>query len=79
MTLKRDESDRLFAEAEKLIPGGVNSPVRAFRAVEGKPFFVKAAKGAEITDVDGNAFIDYVGTWGPAIIGHADDRVLLAL
>ena len=79
MTLKRDESDRLFAEAEKLIPGGVNSPVRAFRAVEGKPFFVKAAKGAEITDVDGNEFVDYVGTWGPAILGHAHPAIIQAI
>ncbi|HSY42703.1 MAG TPA: hypothetical protein VK811_02260, partial [Candidatus Acidoferrum sp.] len=59
------KSDKLFAEALKFIPGGVNSPVRAFRAVGGNPFFVNKAKGAHVWDVDGNKLIDYVGTWGP--------------
>jgi glutamate-1-semialdehyde 2,1-aminomutase len=64
-------SHSLFTRAQSLIPGGVNSPVRAFRAVGGEPFFVQRAEGARIWDVDGNEYIDYVGTWGPAILGHA--------
>jgi glutamate-1-semialdehyde 2,1-aminomutase len=64
-------SSELFRAARKRIPGGVNSPVRAFRNVEGEPFFVDRAQGAEIWDVDGNRYIDYVGSWGPAILGHA--------
>src|SRR5450432_1493982 len=67
----RNKSEKLFAEALKYIPGGVNSPVRAFRAVGGNPFFVNKASGARVWDVDGNELIDYVGTWGPAILGHA--------
>jgi len=69
--LSRSKSDELFEQALRWIPGGVNSPVRAFRAVGGKPFFVNRAEGASVFDVDGNAYIDYVGTWGPAIHGHA--------
>ena len=72
--MTRTKSKKLFAEALKFIPGGVNSPVRAFRAVGGQPFFVNKAKGAHIWDVDGNELIDYVGTWGPAILGHAHPR-----
>jgi glutamate-1-semialdehyde 2,1-aminomutase len=64
-------SQAAFAEARRFIPGGVNSPVRAFRGVGGEPFFVERAAGAHIWDVDGNELIDYVGTWGPAILGHA--------
>jgi glutamate-1-semialdehyde 2,1-aminomutase len=64
-------SEKLFEAAKKLIPGGVNSPVRAFRNVEGDPFFVRRAKGCRIEDVDGRSLIDYVCTWGPAILGHA--------
>ncbi len=64
-------SKKLFAKAKTLIPGGVNSPVRAFKNVDGDPFFVRRAKGSRITDVDGKTYIDYVGTWGPAILGHA--------
>jgi len=64
-------SSKLFALAKQYIPGGVNSPVRAFRNVGGEPFFVKRAKGCRIEDVDGRSLIDYVGTWGPAILGHA--------
>ena len=67
----RSRSEALFAEALKHIPGGVNSPVRGFRAVGGTPFFAASASGARVTDVDGNTYIDYVGTWGPAILGHA--------
>jgi glutamate-1-semialdehyde 2,1-aminomutase len=64
-------SSELFQRAQKRIPGGVNSPVRAFRNVRGEPFFVERAEGARIWDVDGNEYIDYVGSWGPAILGHA--------
>ena len=67
----RPRSHELFASARRRIPGGVNSPVRAFRGVGGEPFFVNHAEGARIRDVDGNEYIDYVGTWGPAILGHA--------
>jgi glutamate-1-semialdehyde 2,1-aminomutase len=76
---KRIKSEQLFAEALKYIPGGVNSPVRAFRAVGGQPFFVNRAKGAHVWDVDGNEYIDYVGTWGPAILGHAHPRIIRAV
>ena len=71
-------SEQLFAEALRYIPGGVNSPVRAFRAVGGQPFFVNKAKGCRIWDVDGNELIDYVGTWGPAIHGHANPKIIRA-
>lgn len=64
-------SSELFAEAEKVIPGGVNSPVRAFKAVGGTPIFVKSAKGAYLYDEDGNQLIDYINSWGPMILGHA--------
>lgn len=72
-------SKKLFAEALKFIPGGVNSPVRAFRAVGGSPFFVNQAKGARVWDVDGNELIDYVCTWGPAILGHAHPKIISAV
>jgi glutamate-1-semialdehyde 2,1-aminomutase len=77
--LSRSKSDQLFAEALKHIPGGVNSPVRAFRAVGGQPFFVNRAKGAHVWDIDGNQYIDYVGTWGPAILGHAHPKIIKAV
>ena len=64
-------SQKLFATAKGLIPGGVNSPVRAFRNVGGEPFFVRRAKGSRIEDVDGKTYIDYIGSWGPNILGHA--------
>lgn len=73
------KSQDLFAAAKKVIPGGVNSPVRAFRNVDGEPFFVDRAKGCRIWDVDGKELIDYVGTWGPAILGHAPQVVLDAV
>ena len=73
------KSEQLFAEALRYIPGGVNSPVRAFRAVGGQPFFVHKARGAHVFDVDGNDYIDYVGTWGPAILGHAYPAVIQAV
>ncbi len=72
-------SQKLFATAKQFIPGGVNSPVRAFRNVGGEPFFVRRAKAARIQDVDGRDLIDYVGTWGPAILGHAPQVVLEAV
>ncbi len=72
-------SHELFATALGLIPGGVNSPVRAFRAVGGEPFFAVRAQGARIWDVDGNEYIDYVGTWGPAIHGHAPAAIIEAI
>jgi glutamate-1-semialdehyde 2,1-aminomutase len=72
-------SESLFRTARQIIPGGVNSPVRAFRNVEGEPFFVRRAKGSRIWDVDGREMIDYVGTWGPAILGHAPDAVIAAV
>ena len=77
--ISRAKSDSLFAEALKYIPGGVNSPVRAFRAVGGQPFFVNRAAGAHVFDVDGNDYVDYVGTWGPAILGHAHPKIISAV
>jgi glutamate-1-semialdehyde 2,1-aminomutase len=77
--MKTKLSEQLVAKAVDLIPGGVNSPVRAFRGVGGTPRFIKSAKGAKITDVDGNTYIDYVGSWGPMILGHADEEVVAAL
>jgi glutamate-1-semialdehyde 2,1-aminomutase len=77
--ISRPKSEALFAEALQHIPGGVNSPVRAFRAVGGQPFFVQSAKGARVTTVDGDELIDYVGTWGPAILGHAHPKIISAV
>lgn len=74
-----DLSSKLFERANEIMPGGVNSPVRAFRGVGGTPRFIKSAKGALITDADGKTYIDYVGSWGPMILGHADDEVIEAL
>jgi glutamate-1-semialdehyde 2,1-aminomutase len=73
------KSEALFAEALRYLPGGVNSPVRAFRAVGGNPFFVERAAGARVWTVDGDELIDYVGTWGPAILGHADPDIIAAV
>ncbi len=72
-------SSQLFAEAEKVIPGGVNSPVRAFKSVGGTPIFIDKAKGAYLYDVDGNKFIDYINSWGPMILGHAYQPVVDAI
>lgn len=72
-------SSQLFAEAEKVIPGGVNSPVRAFKAVGGTPIFVKSAKGAYLFDEDGNKLIDYINSWGPMVLGHAYQPVVDAV
>ena len=73
------KSQALFEKALEWIPGGVNSPVRAFRAVGGTPFFAERAKGAAVWDADGNEYIDFVGTWGPAILGHAPKVVVEAV
>ena len=73
------KSEEIFAEAQDLMPGGVSSPVRAFKSVGGQPIVFDRVKGAYIWDVDGNEFIDYVGTWGPAICGHAHPEVIAAL
>jgi glutamate-1-semialdehyde 2,1-aminomutase len=75
----RKRSTELFREAQRYLPGGVNSPVRAFQAVGGHPFFVERGEGARIYDVDGNAYIDYVCSWGPLILGHAHPRIVAAL
>ncbi|HVE56152.1 MAG TPA: aminotransferase class III-fold pyridoxal phosphate-dependent enzyme, partial [Pyrinomonadaceae bacterium] len=73
------KSSELFAEAQLHIPGGVNSPVRAFKSVGRDPLYIASAKGSRITDADGNEFIDYIGSWGPMILGHADPRVIEAI
>ena len=72
-------SEELFERAKRVMPGGVNSPVRAFNAVGGAPRFIQSAKGARITDVDGVTYIDYVGSWGPMILGHCDPVVQQAV
>jgi glutamate-1-semialdehyde 2,1-aminomutase len=77
--MKTTKSKQLFAEAQKYIPGGVNSPVRAFRSVGGRPLFIKRAKGSHLYDVDGNSFIDYVLSWGPMILGHAPAPIIAAI
>ncbi|HLG09009.1 MAG TPA: glutamate-1-semialdehyde 2,1-aminomutase [Gaiellaceae bacterium] len=77
--MKRETSERLFAEAKGLLPGGVSSPVRAFRAVGGSPLFIERGEGAYLVDVDGNRYVDYVLSWGPLILGHAHPRVVAAL
>jgi glutamate-1-semialdehyde 2,1-aminomutase len=78
-THQTNQSQKLFNKAKNLIPGGVNSPVRAFRGVGGIPRFISKAKGAFTTDVDGKTYIDYVGSWGPMILGHADEEIVEAL
>ena len=79
MPSNSSQSAQLFALAQNLMPGGVNSPVRAFRGVGGTPLFIRSANGATITDVDGKSYIDYVCSWGPMILGHADEEVVAAL
>lgn len=73
---RQDQSELLFARALELMPGGVNSPVRAFRAVGGTPLFIQSAAGPTITDVEGRVYIDYVGSWGPMILGHTDAEIV---
>jgi glutamate-1-semialdehyde 2,1-aminomutase len=75
----RPNSDKLFAEAARVIPGGVNSPVRSWRAVGGHPAFIQRGFGAHVTDVDGNEYVDFVGSWGPLILGHAEPGVIRAV
>src|SRR5205809_7644223 len=73
------DSESAFLKAKQLMPGGVSSPVRAFKAVGGTPVFIKEAAGCVLTDIDGNDYIDYVGSYGPMIVGHANERVVAAL
>ncbi|TGV25941.1 aminotransferase class III-fold pyridoxal phosphate-dependent enzyme, partial [Mesorhizobium sp. M00.F.Ca.ET.186.01.1.1] len=77
--MMREKSTQLFAEAQQYIPGGVNSPVRAFKSVGGNPVYIEKGEGSRIFDVDGNSYIDYIGSWGPLILGHAHPRVLAAI
>lgn len=77
--MNREKSAKYFAEAQHYIPGGVNSPVRAFKSVGGNPVYIKRGAGSRIYDVDGNSYIDYIGSWGPLILGHAHPRVLSAI
>ena len=74
-----DRNSSLFAQAQRHIPGGVNSPVRAFRSVGGEPRFIASGSGACVTDVDGKRYLDYVGSWGPLILGHAHPQVVAAV
>src|SRR5688572_25972692 len=77
--MDKNKSQALFEKAKQLFPGGVNSPVRAFRSVGGTPIFIEKGKGSHIWDADGNEYIDYCGSWGPLIHGHANDKVLGAV
>src|SRR5881398_2990427 len=79
LALKTDKSRKLQKRAEQLIPGGVNSPVRAFRSVGMDPPFIVRGQGSRIWDADGNEYIDYVGSWGPLILGHAEPTVVEAI
>jgi glutamate-1-semialdehyde 2,1-aminomutase len=79
MTMKKELSQRLHARASRVIPGGVNSPVRAFQSVGGEPPYIVRGRGARIWDADGNEYIDYVGSWGPLILGHAHPAVVVAV
>jgi glutamate-1-semialdehyde 2,1-aminomutase len=75
----RAKSEELFRRAQAVIPGGVNSPVRAFRSVGGNPVFIARGEGSHVSDVDGNEYIDYVGSWGPLLLGHRHPAILQAL
>src|SRR4051812_44210296 len=77
--MNRSKSESLFARAKELLPGGVNSPVRAFRGVGGTPVFFRSGAGAWLTDVDGNRYVDFVGSWGPMILGHAYRPIIDAI
>jgi len=77
--MNTQKSSELFAEAQKHLPGGVNSPVRAFKSVGRDPLYIRSAKGSKMRDVDGNEFIDYIGSWGPMIVGHTHPRVIKAI
>ena len=77
--MQQTKSQQLFAQAQQFIPGGVNSPVRSFRAVSGTPPFIARGQGCHVSDVDGNEYIDYLGSWGPLVLGHAHPAVVEAL
>ena len=77
--LRLNESRGLFERAQRVIPGGVNSPVRAFKSVGGAPLFIRRAEGAYVEDEDGHRYVDYVGSWGPMLLGHADSEVVMAV
>ncbi len=79
MTRKSEQSHKLQKRAEQFIPGGVNSPVRAFRSVGGEPLFIVRGQGPHIWDADGNEYVDYIGSWGPLILGHAAPTVVEAV
>ena len=79
VSLRDTKSAEIFARAQQYLPGGVNSPVRAMRSIGRDPIFVERASGAELTDVDGNVYVDYVCSWGPLIHGHAHPTVLEAV
>ena len=79
MKMSREASRRAFARAKELIPGGVNSPARAFGGVGGEPIFIARAEGAHLVDIDGNRYVDYIGSWGPMILGHAHPAVTAAV
>src|SRR5436309_6414732 len=79
ISINISRSEELFARAVEKIPGGVNSPVRAFRSVGGQPVFIARGQGSHLFDVDGNEYIDYVGSWGPLILGHRHPEILAAL
>jgi glutamate-1-semialdehyde 2,1-aminomutase len=77
--MNNDKSLKEFQRAQRIIPGGVNSPVRAFKSINGEPVFIEKAKGSKIYDIDGNEYIDFVSSWGPLILGHANDEVVEAI
>src|SRR3972149_3768568 len=77
--MNQETSKKLFKEAQKYLPGGVDSPVRAYKAVGGTPPFITRGQGSRIYDADGNEFIDYICSWGPLILGHAPSQVVKAL
>ena len=79
MPRKFEQSRKLQKRAERYIPGGVNSPVRAFRAVGGDPPFLVRGAGSRVWDADGNEYIDYIGSWGPLVLGHAEPKVVEAV
>ncbi|HMG82751.1 MAG TPA: aminotransferase class III-fold pyridoxal phosphate-dependent enzyme, partial [Ferruginibacter sp.] len=79
MNYRSNKSQQLFSRAQESIPGGVNSPVRAFKSVGGTPIFIEKAKGAYLYDADGNQYIDYIASWGPMILGHAFEPVVKAI
>ena len=77
--MNHSKSEELFRRAQAVIPGGVNSPVRAFRSVGGNPVFIAQGGGSRVFDVDGNEYIDYVGSWGPLLLGHRHPAIVRAV